>query len=232
MQTPWNTVARPERDYPAYAESIGRVGYACARLGMLGVMGHTLRWWEYGLAHAAVTAHVAKKSRVLEIGTGGWSSPFAAALALDGYDVIAVDKEPIFAAQTAAQRLLLGNEFQLTGEVFDLCDATIVTTPNSFDAVVSLSVLEHIPDDELALRRCCSLLRPNGLLVLTFDYSPSPCVPTPAQDRIYSRIDIERIRTCLESSGVILLGDCDYDGTVVSHVKHYTFASMVGRMSS
>ena len=38
-----------------------------------------------------------------------------------------------------------------------------------FDLVTSYSVLEHIPDKETALREAVRVLKPEGLLCLTFD---------------------------------------------------------------
>ncbi len=43
--------------------------------------------------------------------------------------------------------------------------------PGTFDLITSVSVLEHIPDDEAALRSLWDLLRPGGRLVLTL-----PCM--------------------------------------------------------
>jgi SAM-dependent methyltransferase len=39
--------------------------------------------------------------------------------------------------------------------------------PASFDAITSISVIEHIPDDTRALRRMWDLLQPGGLLVIS-----------------------------------------------------------------
>lgn len=57
----------------------------------------------------------------------------------------------------------LGGRCQLSQVVID--DAPF--PPESFDLVTCVSVLEHIPQDEQALRRVWSLLAPGGRLVLT-----------------------------------------------------------------
>jgi SAM-dependent methyltransferase len=54
-------------------------------------------------------------------------------------------------------------------------DATALTFPDdSFDAIISISVIEHIPDhgDTAALKEMWRVLRPGGYLVLTI-----PCLP-------------------------------------------------------
>lgn len=38
--------------------------------------------------------------------------------------------------------------------------------PNSFDAIISLDVLEHIEDDKNALKNLLNLVRPNGIIVI------------------------------------------------------------------
>lgn len=51
--------------------------------------------------------------------------------------------------------------------------------PESFDLIMCISVLEHIPEDEAAVRTMWSLLRPGGRLLLTV-----PCMSAPAEQYI------------------------------------------------
>lgn len=53
--------------------------------------------------------------------------------------------------------------------------------PGTFDAITSISVLEHIPDDQQAVRRIWDLLEPGGVFVLTV-----PCMAR-AQDQFIDR---------------------------------------------
>jgi len=43
----------------------------------------------------------------------------------------------------------------------------------SFDRVVSISVIEHIPDDSAAIREMARVLKPGGLLALTTPFGPA-----------------------------------------------------------
>ncbi len=52
---------------------------------------------------------------------------------------------------------------------------------NQFDSVFALNVIEHIKDDQLAVKNCCKLLKPGGKLV----------VLVPAYQSLYNRFDRE-----------------------------------------
>jgi len=74
----------------------------------------------------------------------------------------------------------------------------------SFDRVFCISVLEHMNpgEDEDAVREMCRVLKPEGRLLITVDFSPEP-IPR----RSYNQEDIHRLA---EISGLSLLGDFDY----------------------
>ena len=53
-------------------------------------------------------------------------------------------------------------------------DVTCLTyKDNSFDCIISNHVMEHIVDDNLFLKECLRVLKPNGILYLTFPISTS-----------------------------------------------------------
>jgi 2-polyprenyl-3-methyl-5-hydroxy-6-metoxy-1,4-benzoquinol methylase len=45
-------------------------------------------------------------------------------------------------------------------------DQMATLTPNSFDAITALDVLEHVPDLEGTIRQLASLLKPGGKLIV------------------------------------------------------------------
>jgi len=107
--------------------------------------------------------NLAAGSRVLEIGTG--SGHFARAAARAGHRVTAIDVSPAMLqyARARAEAEGLGSiEFRQAGFL------TFSGEPATFDAVVSVAVLHHLPDawKAVALRNIQRLLKPEGLLLL------------------------------------------------------------------
>lgn len=59
-----------------------------------------------------------------------------------------------------------------TSQVDIVCDITAIPQPDeSFDAVLCVEVLEHLPDPQAALREFSRLLRPGGALILTAPFA-------------------------------------------------------------
>lgn len=125
------------------------------------------RLWEYvwiyktlGLAHGGLS--------VLDLGGPGTHLSILTALA--GSTVTSVDINPEFVrgAQECARALKLNSLGAVAGDMRDLSRFHA----QSFDAVISCSVLEHLTaaDQELALQQVARVLRPGGLVGLTFDY--------------------------------------------------------------
>lgn len=100
-------------------------------------------------------------------------------------------------------------------------DITAIQYPdNSFDAILCNHVLEHIPDDRLAMRELCRVLKPGGWAILQVPIDESrattledPTITTPEQrqqfyghhdhQRMYGRDYMER----LESAGFTVTRD-------------------------
>jgi SAM-dependent methyltransferase len=70
-----------------------------------------------------------------------------------------------------------GKGFRIITEVFR---EPLPFADRSFDAVVLLATLEHIPDKTVLARECWRMLRPGGRLIIT--------VPAPVVDRIVERL--------------------------------------------
>jgi SAM-dependent methyltransferase len=104
---------------------------------------------------------------VLDFGSGVTFFPFL--IAAEEADVIAVDVDPRVGKDLAAARecvsLAPGSlEFLLAhpGEGLELADASV-------DCAYSVSVLEHVEDRAGAIEELLRVLKPGGLLILTFD---------------------------------------------------------------
>lgn len=83
-------------------------------------------------------------------------------------------------------------------------DMTALRAANaSLDAIISLDVLEHVPDHRAALRECARVLKPGGVLVLT----------VPFHDREAASYQIARVR---EDGSIEHVGEPEYHGDPLS----------------
>ncbi|GAA2064617.1 class I SAM-dependent methyltransferase [Streptomyces albiaxialis] len=118
---------------------------------------------KYGPWLDELRGHLAPGSDVLDLGCGG-GVPVARELAAAGHRVTGVDISP---------RQIARARERVPGAVFveaDLTDpAAFGPTPRSFDAVVCLYALIHVPEAEhpALLRRIAAWLRPGGRLLCT-----------------------------------------------------------------
>jgi hypothetical protein len=87
---------------------------------------------------------------------------------------------------------------------------------SAYDLVFSVSVAEHVPDDEEFFNDICIATSPGGQGVITIDYSNKyvPGDPLPATCvRLYTSTDIhDRIIPILETKGCKIIGSIDYSG--------------------
>lgn len=95
--------------------------------------------------------------RLLDLGCAfGFSTRM---FARRGYSVVGVDGSPSY-----IERARRGDP----KGIYLVADAAHVSLPDaSFDGVVFLDVLEHLPDEEGAIREVARLLKPGGTLVLS-----------------------------------------------------------------
>ncbi|HLG95901.1 MAG TPA: methyltransferase domain-containing protein [Bryobacteraceae bacterium] len=128
------------------------------------------RLWEYVWLYKCLNLASGTLS-VLDL--GGPASHLSIMAALAGCQVTSIDINPEFvkSGRECGEMLQL-NWFQpKLGDMRDLS----AFEDNSFDVVVSCSVLEHLiaEDQILALRQAARVLKPGGRIGLTFDYGPA-----------------------------------------------------------
>jgi SAM-dependent methyltransferase len=128
------------------------------------------RLWEYTWLYKTLNLS-AGGARVLDL--GGPATHLTMLTALSGCRVTTLDISAQFvsAARECALALQIDS---LDAQVVDMRDLSPFSD-NSFDAVVCCSVLEHLTrdDQEIALREMARVLRPGGLVGLTFDFGRS-----------------------------------------------------------
>jgi 2-polyprenyl-6-hydroxyphenyl methylase / 3-demethylubiquinone-9 3-methyltransferase len=95
--------------------------------------------------------------RVLDVGCGG--GILSEAMASRGADVTGIDLSE--RALKVAQLHLLESGEHVTYLQTDV-EELAQLQPGSFDVVVSMEVLEHVPDPERQVRACARLLKPGG----------------------------------------------------------------------
>lgn len=102
--------------------------------------------------------------RILDVGTGPAHIPILLAQRLPGCRVIAIDaaEHMLRIARENVANARLAHRISL-----ELCDAKRLPFPDAhFDAVLSNSIIHHIPDPRHVFREVARVLRPGGALLL------------------------------------------------------------------
>ncbi len=184
-----------------------------------------IKWnklWEYarGLAYGAFEPG----QRVLDFG-GGATVPVLH-LARAGCSVLSLDIDAALTGHTNALARRFG--WPLEGSTFDLTQQPAPAAWGQFDRVISFCVIEHLPKELQArtLARLAALLKPGGLLELTFDFGPD----APVSGAVRS---VAEVRELIRATGLRPLGDGEFHDTGERFAldrkyprHHFTFGSL------
>jgi 2-polyprenyl-6-hydroxyphenyl methylase / 3-demethylubiquinone-9 3-methyltransferase len=111
-------------------------------------------------------------ARVLDVGCG--AGLLSEALAREGAHVTAIDLAPDLIKIAKLHRLESGVEVDYR---LSSVEALAEESPGSFDAIVCMEMLEHVPDPGAIIAACATLLKPGGRLFLsTLNRTPAAFV--------------------------------------------------------
>jgi SAM-dependent methyltransferase len=140
--------------------------------------------------------------RILDAGCGDGLLSLALGKRHPRWNIVGVDRREdlLEGARARAAARGLGNVRFLAG------DLTRALPESGFDAVVSLEVLEEVPDDRRALEVMAAALRPGGMLVLQVperDWGPVlPGSATRWREEVRHGYDAEEISEALRAAGM------------------------------
>lgn len=178
---------------------------------------HPHRAWEYGIILNALVKNNSKC--IIDVGGGG--SLFAPLATSLGIKVLQIDPED-YSKWAGEQSAVLKEPLP-----YLLMDFFEYQTDEEFDAVTSISVLEHIPNDIGFFQRLCAFVKPGGLLAMTVDFHPSGAVRVDGHLRTYNNNSIENLISIAKEVGFELYGGTSKYNYQQEHVNNYTFASMI-----
>jgi len=162
------------------------------------------RYWEYGKVLSFFKRYGKSDGNVLE--AGGANSPLAAAVSSLGHHVTVTD---VLASGGPYVEYLKSKGYPNLAWV----EASALDLPfpaESFDFVMCISVLEHVPDDLTAISKLKRVLKPDGYLILSFDFVQTDRPPTSHQLRFYTQDRLERYILWLGKRHVFPIEAPDY----------------------
>jgi SAM-dependent methyltransferase len=133
-----------------------------------------------------VRKHAPPRGKVLDFGAGG--GQFAAPLSVHGLNITALEPDQLL------QQRLRAHGLQVAGSIDELPDA-------SFDYIYTLNVLEHIEDDEAALRGLHAKLTTNGKLLIYVPAFPMLYTSMDAKVKHVRRYTRDTLMTRVKAAG-------------------------------
>lgn len=169
-------------------------------------VGDRIKSWDVLATLNLIETHLKKNEPILDIGC--YASEVIVALHALGYsNLVGIDLNPDLKKMPKANsiRYLSGNFLDTEFE-----DA-------SFQAVTSISVIEHGFDGSALLREMSRLLKPGGLFIASFDYWPDKIDTTGIKFfgmdwNIFSKKDVVDFVSQAANYGLVPVGEMSYEG--------------------
>jgi len=198
---------------------------ALVRDGAFARFEHEHRAWEYGVVSHALMTKGARK--VLDV--GGGASVFAPAY-MTLMDSVVYQVDPGIEMQWLPKQEKALN-IKLPYSLTDFREFLATHKEHSlepFDAVVSISTIEHVPDDKTFFSDLLKLVKPGGLVAITFDFHPSGEQRLQGHLRTYNLESVVELIGMGWSNNFLTYGEngvhYDWHGPAVND---YTFGALV-----
>lgn len=200
-------VAAWTRALRSFAARLGLAGTPFAVNGVLRrrflVRRHKL--WEYAATAACLFGDGEKRLRILDFGGAATLPVYFFAARGCQVGCLDIDERLCEATRRAAAR----HRWAVRVSSVNLLESAISADMGApFDAVISASVLEHLPKPQqgLAVARLAALLQPAGVFVLTFDFGAE--APQPGAVRT-----VEEVERLVAASGLDWMGSHAFQDT-------------------
>ena len=209
---------------PSYLSLMRRIGYS-SRISV----GDNIKSWDVLETLRFIEGNVAKGDAILDIGC--YASEVPVALYKMGYtNISGADLNPALRKMPYSDVI---NYVETNFMETDFEDA-------SFNAITSISVIEHGFDGLALFKEMSRLLKPGGYFIASFDYCPEKIDTTgitffDMDWKIFSKQDVVNLIEQAAGYGLAPVGEQQYDGQerpIEFRGKKYTFGWLVLRKNN
>ncbi len=181
---------------------------------------HSHRMWEYATVLKAMH-DLFNSDGVKVLDVGGAGALLSATLAHLGHDVTQIDPSEDGRLMVAAQNCCVNNPITYIKQDF------LTASDSKYDAVLCISVIEHVHNDLDFVRKLAENVDRGGLLVITTDFSPSGEALSSWHLRTYNEQSLLALGSMLIDMGFTYLNNNPSYKNFSADVYDWTFASLI-----